>query len=731
MFLSKGEQILLRTCGISLVAWAYSDARFRDVEGFLLGGFCLPVAVGVALMILGWALSGRWRQFALWFALALVGQAVALQLIEAGPLIHYQHYKPFDRLFTQTHALLLIYLVAQAALVVGGLRSRWLDIRAWMGRSVEVWQLLGVGLIFFVSSAAVSRDIAVYVSELFFATFVQATNLGNVVLMVWALPNEALAGLKRRLDKLFGQPAKEGTGESSTVDRFALLGALWVVVVAAVLSFFSYEWHPHVQDEVIYLYHARYLAEGVLTVPAPPVPEAFSLYMVPYESARWYSIFPPGWPGILAVGVLLKVPWLVNPVLAGLNVLLIYILFQEIYDRRTARVAVVLLCTSPWYVFMGMNFMAHTSTLMCALAATLALSRARRTGKALWAWLGGAATGMASLIRPLDGLAMAGLLGLWTIGVGGQRLKATSTLGLVLGAIAVGAVVFPYNNWLTGDAMASPLMSYYDEYYGRKTNAVGFGPERGLGWALDAFPGHSPIEALINASLNIFSVNTELFGWSTGSLIIIALLLSLGTMRRNDHLMLAVVTAVVCLYSFYWFNGGPDFGARYWYLILVPLVALTTRGVRLLERMVETKQTAFFDYIGTRVIVAILSLCIFTLLNYFPWRAIDKYHHYLRMRPDIRYLAKEHGFGKSLVFIRGDSHPDYASAWVYNPLDPYADAPVYAWDRNPQVRAQVLKAYLNRPVWIVNGPSITHRGFEVIAGPLSAPNLLETVNAMR
>ena len=59
------------------------------------------------------------------------------------------------------------------------------------------------------------------------------------------------------------------------------------------------------------------LAEGLLTVPAPPVPEAFSVYMIPYKSERWYSIFPPGWPAMLAIGTLLEVPWLVNPLLAG------------------------------------------------------------------------------------------------------------------------------------------------------------------------------------------------------------------------------------------------------------------------------------------------------------------------------------------------------------------------------------------------------------------------------
>jgi hypothetical protein len=253
-------------------------------------------------------------------------------------------------------------------------------------------------------------------------------------------------------------------------------------------------------------------------------------------------------------------------------------------------------------------------------------------------------------------------------------------------------------------------------------NALGFGPERGLGWAIEPFPGHSPLKALINAILNIFSINIELFGWSTGSLIIIALLVLSGAMRKKDYLMLAVIIAISGAYSLYWFSGGPDFGARYWYLMIIPLIALTVRGIQYIEDKIDFRQTNGSNN-DTRIMIAVLSLCFFSTVNFFPWRAVDKYHHYRGMRPDIRYLEKKCGFGKSLVLIRGD-FADYTSAWVCNPLDPFADAPLYAWDQNPRVRAQVFKAYPDRPVWVVAAPSITHRGYEVIEGPVSVQKLI-------
>ncbi len=719
--------LIFEIIGISFFVWGFSDPCFRDAEGFLEGAFCLPMSVGIAFIILGCGIAGRFRKSILWFALAIVGQAVALQLIEAGPHVRYQHYVTLSRLFTGKNLFLLVFLIVQTAFVFTHLRSRLAKIRAWLSTQFKSWQMLGVGLVFFLSSATVSREIPVYVVELFFAAFVQAVNLGNIVLMVWALPEEVLISWKQRFDKFFSQPMNE-TRKLMNVDRFAVFASVWVTVLASVLCLFSYQRCPHIPDEVMYLYQARYLANGTLTVPAPPVPEAFSIYMIPYESLRWYSIFPPGWPSFLALGVLLGVPWLVNPVLAGLNILLCYIFIQEISDRSKARVTVFLLCLSPWYIFMAMNFMSHTFTLTCTLAAALCVVRARKSGKVIWGGLGGMAIGMVSLIRPLDGLIVAGILGVWAIGIGGRRLKLSSIIALVAGALVVGATILVYNRQITGNPTTFPLTAYYEKYFGHKSNALGFGPERGLGWAIDAYPGHGPIEALINANLNTFAINIELFGWSTGSLILIALLFFSKNKRRGDYLLFIIIFVIAATYSLYWFSGGPDFGARYWYLMIVPLMGLTVRGIQMLQENSKIG-TSDVHFNSTRVVVAFLSLSLMALLNFFPWRAIDKYHHYRNMRPDIRQLAVKYNFGKSLVLIRGD-YPDYQSAWVYNPLDPKADAPVYAWDRNSEIRTQLLNAYPDRPVWIINGPSITNTNFKVSEGPLSNQELLERQQAM-
>jgi 4-amino-4-deoxy-L-arabinose transferase-like glycosyltransferase len=453
------------------------------------------------------------------------------------------------------------------------------------------------------------------------------------------------------------------------------------------------------------------------------VPEAFETYLMQIDGGVWYPAPPVGWPLVLSLGVLVGAAWLVNPLLAGLNVLLSYLLLREIYSRRTARIAVLLLAVSPWYVFMGMNFMTHMFTLTCALLASLGVAWARRTDKAIWAWLGGLALGVIALVRPLEAVAVAAFLGLWAIGFGAKRLSFFAITGLVVGAMIAGSLTLLYNQVITGDPTEFPIMAYADQFFGPNSNALGFGPDRGMGWAIDPYPGHSPRDAVINANLNIASINVEMLGWSIGSLLVAGVMVFSGNLRRSDYLMLGVIAAVFTPHIFYYFSGGPDFGARYWFLMIIPAVALTARGIQFLEGKFPTSAGSFSNG-SAWVTVAVVSLSVLTLVNYFPWRSLDKYHDFRGMSPDVRILAKEHDFGRSLVLVRGDRHPDYASASIYNPLDLQADAPVYVWDRNPEVRAQVLEVYADRPVWILEGPSITQAGYQIVRGPLSVGELL-------
>ncbi len=713
MKLPRLEWLASSLLAVASVAWALLDPRFRDAEGLPAGAICLPFSFAAALLLLGWPLRTQWRKAAAWFALAMMGQAVALQMIDAGVRIHFQHYRPFGFLLA-TQPWHLAFLTIQFALVTAGFLPACRPTWRWLRANFRPWQLIALGMAFGIASATVSENVGFYARELLFAALLQAVNLANIVLAAVSVPRDALPVIRERLGRWLGDD-----GVRSGWDRFPVLASLWIGTVAGLLGFFVYERHPHIPDEVVYLLHARYFAEGKLTLPAPPVQPAFDVDLMHYEATYWFCPVPPGWPALLALGVLAGVPWLVNPLLGALGLFLACYVIGKMYGRRTARIATTVLCISPWYVFMAMNFMTHMATLAFALAAAAALIRARESKPFLWALLAGLSTGAGVLVRPLEGFLVGCLLGIWSLGFGGKRLRRSAIGAFLLGGMLMGALNAWYNAALTGDPMKFPIMAYTDKYYGPNSNALGFGPERGLGWPLDPFPGHGPIDAAINTNLNLFSLNIELLGWSTGSILFIAFFVLLTPAKHQDFKMLSVIAAVTGAHFFYYYSGGPDFGPRYWFLIVIPCVVLTVRGMEMLAARLRGTATEPW----ARVCLGVAGLCVLALVNYFPWRAVDKYHHYLRMRPDVRRLAAKHHFGKSLILIRGERHPDYASAAAYNPLDLRAPVPIYAWDRSPEVRAAVVSAYRDRPVWILEGPSVTKQGFRVLAGPLQADEL--------
>ncbi len=654
---------------------------------------------------------------AAWLVLFLAGQAATLSLVLAGPHSRYQHFVSPERPLGQFPLAPLPVLAIEALAVLVGLLAARREVGALL-RGAGRWWVLGLAAGVTVGSAAApSRDLAAFALDLGIAAGLQFLHLGAVVLFALALPAAALDTARGVTVRFLGPRPDDDAPEPGGVDTFAMAGAVWVTAVALILAVFSYQLHPHIPDEMGYLLQARYFAAGKLALPMPPVPGAFELDAMMFEAGRWFCPTSPGWPAALAVGALLGVPWLVNPVLAGLDVLLLYVLLRELYPRRTARLAVLLFCVSPWQLLLAMSYMTHHWSLLCALVAAIMVARMRREPRTWHALAGGAAIGMASLIRPLEGLAVAFLLGLWSLGARGRWWRFGPSALLTLATAAVGALVLPYNAFLMGSARIFPNVTYFDRRYWPGANALGFGADRGFQWAHDPFPGHGWRDVLVNSDLNTFATNVELLGWATGSLVVLVLFVLGGGLRRSDRLMVAVILGVVAIHACYWSAGGPDFGARYWFLVIVPCLALTARG---LERWEAGADAADGGPRGGAVLAAAAALGLGALLLFVPWRAADKYRDYRNSRPGVARLVRDARFERGLVLVRTLRNVDYAAAIVYGALDSTAATPLVAWDRTAAARDSVLRTWPDRRVWFVDGPSVTGDGYRVVAGPLTA-----------
>ncbi|MFN0178769.1 MAG: hypothetical protein ACKVZ0_08180 [Gemmatimonadales bacterium] len=655
----------------------------------------------LALRSTGWARPSRW------LALGLVGYAASLRLIDAGPFVRYQHYAPIETWLSRDPLAVGILALQGALVAAGWWRSRpaWPRLlSSWPAVAVVLGALFAIGV-----SAAPSADPGRFGAELLIAAAIQGLHLATALLVAISAPQASAETLGRG-----GVGWLERERPPGRIDPVILGVAAFAGIVPLVLAGVVYEFHPHVPDELVYLIHARYFAEGLLAMPVPEPTAAFDLDLMFVHRDRWFSPVPPGWPAMLAVGVRLGVPWLVNPVLNAVNVILMALLAEAVYDRRAARTAALLAALSPWHLFLAMSLLTHTFTLTAALGAAVAVAHFRRTRRLAPMVIAGVGIGIVSLIRPLEGLIVAAALGVWSLPVRPWRSLLPGLAVLVATTAGVAALTLPYNATLTGSSRVFPIMAYTDALYGPGTNAMGFGANRGLPWSLDPFPGHSPRDAVINSHLNLTAINVEMLGWAAGSL---GLLAVFGLARRfhpSDRGLLAVIAVTVGAHALYWFAGGPDFGARYWYLAAPAALLLTGQAIR---QLIHSRPHGAGR---GRVLVGVGALALGSALVFLPWRAADKYLGYRGMRPGLRALAADHRMDGGLVLIRGRRHPDYASAAELNVVHPTARSPIVAWNRDPATRRAVLARYPDRPVWMVDGPTVTGAGYRLVAGPLTA-----------
>jgi hypothetical protein len=283
----------------------------------------------------------------------------------------------------------------------------------------------------------------------------------------------------------------------------------------------------------------------------------------------------------------------------------------------------------------------------------------------------------------------------------------------------VTSILFAYNRGVTGDPLRTPHSVYADARDYPGADRLGFGPEVGnLGWMhLDPLPGHGAADVVINAQQNGYMVQTDLFGWRFGSAALLVAFVVVGRRRREDRLFLLMAASIVLGHSLYWFSGGPDIGARYWYQILIPLVVLTVRSGQQMEATRTGSEPGGTGRVGAFMAAASLA----SLMTFVPWRALGKYHDYRGMNADLARLAEERGFGHSLVFIREHDPSDYSRALILNTPGFPACSPVYARDLGPESRLRIQRLFPDRTRWILDGPAETGLPLTVIEGPVPPP----------
>lgn len=623
-----------------------------------------------------------------WIAVAVLGEQAAVALYSPGA---WQFgFRAPSELRDHPWALGCIIVAALAACArLARLFRHTATIRERSG-----WFAACVCAIWLLATTLLSRNASTYVIHLVLTAAVHAAGLGCIVFAARNLPRGL--GLSDALD---------ASGRSAW--RIVCIAAVFTVVACGAMAVLTFHGIPHVPDEVAYLFQARTYAQGRAYFDPPPTPELFRQFLIMTHGGKWFSVFPPGWPLVLALGVLAGVPWIVNPVLSGIGVLLVYAVVKRVHRSSTALAAALLLATSPLYVTVGATYMAHPLSIVCGLLALLSVLELRTDAGMRWAVIGGLALGLLFLARPVEAVSVGVVVLALCFGAFGGRVRAPAFAVAAVVSSAIGSLFLVNNKILTGDALRDPVQMFFDLTFYPGSNSLGFGPTKGnFGWANDILPGHSPLEAAIHLNLNLSIIDTELFGWLGGALVFVAML-ALGRRERGSWLWIWLIIAVVAPTTLYWYSGA-DLGPRYWYQALVPFAALTALGIRSLA-----------DGIGTeygQVASVALVLALVGFLQITVWRGTDKYQRYRGVSSDVGRIIKANAMQNGLIFVKNGSSPndyaDYASAFLWGGV-PLGRGPVVARFGDSLAMAELHARFPSRKRWVI-APSDSAGGYTIV-----------------
>ena len=589
-------------------------------------------------------------------------------------------------------------IIAAILLTNGRLAAMWAGARTLGPGRVTLLFLLLLGSTAAPMGFLLEHKYARFAVEAMADAAFLALNGTTLIAIGMLLPKSWLALGRERLDEILSNSSK----------RLPWVAALWVFAATLFLNLTAFNRLPRT-DEVHYLFEAKTFALGHLYFPAPgdPMNGALQPGTLMFVDGKWFSMFPPGWPAALAVGVIFGVPFLINPLIAALTVPVSHAFASRWASPRLAVLTTLLLMVSPWYLAMGASMFSHPLTLLLVLSAwLLMLSEGSRRP---FAWfVAGCLLGWLFLTRPLEGLTIGVLTGLWALTrvnlktVGGWTMIAVYSAGCA----AVGSIIFPYNHVLTGDALLTPVNLYFDSVWHHGANRLGFGSDIGSPdhWGgLDIWLGHSPLEALVEAQFNLKALNVELLGWSVGSLSLIYVHLLWGRITRADWSMLVVIGATVAAYALYWFNAAFDIGPRYWFVIIWPALFLSARGLQTASTLLDRVKIA--DSRETVAALVVL-LTAAALLSFLPWRATGRYWGGRGAYSGYREFAATGLADDALVFVNARK-PEFPNAFALN--SPDLTGPIFMRDMGPTTNAAIMARYPGRHVYVISSADL-HAG---------------------
>lgn len=372
----------------------------------------------------------------------------------------------------------------------------------------------------------------------------------------------------------------------------SFLFTLWIAL-------FQYHALPHIYDANTYVFGAKMLLNGHISLPPSPIPDRFPGPFMVIHNGRWFTQYPPGTSLTLAIGLLINAPWLVEPMLGAASLAGIYLIAAQLYNRSIAVIAVLLGVLSPFYTYLAASYMSHTIALFYLVWGTWCSIQVLTKHSWRYAIGAGFMFGMAALVRDLIAFLFIAIILPGLVFIFWQRVRfhwrklIVPLILLLLVGILFLLLTLAYNTFLTGSPLTTPRSLFF------KGDHWGFGT--GVG-----FYGQNTLAAgFVTVDELLTSLAIDLFGWPFYlTLAFLPMPFLLCRAKRADWLMAAGFVIMAGAFLGYYYHGI-YLGPRYLYETLPFLLILTARGIVVASEWSVLKASHIFSIIH-RVPIALL-----------------------------------------------------------------------------------------------------------------------------
>jgi Dolichyl-phosphate-mannose-protein mannosyltransferase len=457
----------------------------------------------------------------------------------------------------------------------------------------------------------------------------------------------------------------EPTGDSQHLgNRRYLLAAVVVgCIVPVFIAFVVLDRFMNSGDEYNYVFIADTLAHGRLYWPAAPVEGVFSSFWFIERDGKWVSMFPPGWPALLAIGGKLGSPyWLLNPLLGMVSILLVYLLGKKTVSPQTGLAAAAVYAISLFYLFNSGSYFAHIACVTFLLGFALCVVQAEEGRHWLWLVLAGLCVAIAFTTRYYPVVLVFGAFTVHTV----LRRRALATLPwLFLGAAPIAVLFLMYNYMVFGHAFSIGHHWQQEMPIGLRLNLL-LGLRVTVVRVLELLNWTSPVFLLLYAAALIY-------------------LLRLKSLRFYDYFFPVVVFG----FAFFLISGGNRYGPRYLFDAYPFMVLTTVAGV---DAFV-THHAGFWARFARHGlwVTCLYSVCAFPFVSLHFNRIVTE-------RQDLYRLVQEMRLHNAVVIVESSTSPLWPMLikdLTRNP--PTLQAPVL-YARNTTID-QLQGLFSDRSIW--------------------------------